>query len=89
MRESKRQYKICKEACKEKGCHLPLEHEFHQTLANTPEFIRVFFFLSGWKSCEEETLQKSRKKSTAQNNTVFTNIDKLNGKSTAQDDKDS
>ncbi len=50
----KKQYKICEEACKERGCYIPSYEEYHQTLANTPEFIRVSLFLGGWNSCQEE-----------------------------------
>jgi len=49
-----KQYEICEEACKESGCYCPSYEGFHQTVANTPEFVRVSFFLSGWKSCQEE-----------------------------------
>ena len=54
MRDGKKEYEICKEACKKVGCYLPKEHEFHGTIANTPMFIRVYFHLKGWLDYESE-----------------------------------
>ena len=44
-----KEYKICEEACKKEGCYLPPDCEFHCTVANTPMFIRAYFYLKGRK----------------------------------------
>jgi len=41
------EYKICKEACENEGCYLPPEHEFYQKIAQTPAFIRAYYYLKG------------------------------------------
>ena len=54
MREGNREYEICKEACEEEGCFLPDECEFHSTVANTPMFIRAYFYLRGKMQSDKE-----------------------------------
>jgi len=49
-----KEYKICKEACAKDGCYLPPENEFHTEVANTPQFIRAYFYLKGLKSRRKE-----------------------------------
>jgi hypothetical protein len=61
MRDGKKEYKIAQVAAAAIGCHLPEEHIFHSTIANTSAFIREYFFLKGWEECQKEYLQKSRK----------------------------
>ena len=54
MRDGNKEYKICKEACEKEGCYLPEEHEFHGIVANTPLFIRAYFYLKGEKDCDKQ-----------------------------------
>ena len=49
MRDGKKEFEICKDACGNAGCYIPKEHEFHGAVANTPMFIRAYFRLKGWK----------------------------------------
>ena len=41
------EFEICKKACKEAGCYLPEENVFYSTIANTPMYVRAYFFLKG------------------------------------------
>jgi len=54
MRDGKKEFEICKDACVNAGCYIPKEHEFHGTVANTPMFIRAYFHLKGWKDAVVE-----------------------------------
>lgn len=58
MRDGKKEYKICKEACREQRCYLPEEHEFHGVVANTPLFIRAYFYLKGKKDSHKNRSTK-------------------------------
>ena len=49
-----KEYEICKEACINDGCRLPLSQEFHQTRANTPHYLRAYYYLKGWVACQKE-----------------------------------
>lgn len=58
MRDGKKEYEVCKEACENTGCHCPEDFEFHSIVANTPAFIRAYFFQKGFeeykKECQDE-----------------------------------
>jgi len=55
MRDGEKEYAIASDAAKSKGCHLPEEHVFHSIVANTPAFIREYFFLKGWIDCKKDS----------------------------------
>ena len=50
MRDGNKEYVIMKQACIKAGCYIPKECEFHQTVANTPMFIRAYFQAKGEKN---------------------------------------
>jgi len=54
MRDGKKEYEICKEACINTGCHCPEDFKFHSEVANTPMFIRAYFFQKGFEACQKE-----------------------------------
>lgn len=56
MRDGKKEFEICKKACEDAGCYLPEEHEFHGTVANTPMFIRTYFYAKGWEESKGKSL---------------------------------
>ena len=57
MRDGKKEFKICKEACKNAGCHCPEEHIFHGAVANTLMFIRAYYYAKGWEESKDKTLK--------------------------------
>jgi len=52
-----KEYEICKTACENHGCYCPPSHEFHQNRANTPMYLRAYYFLKGWIECQKEDSQ--------------------------------
>jgi len=42
-----KEYELCKKGCEKEGCHCPEDYKFHSAVANTPMFIRVYFYLKG------------------------------------------
>ena len=42
-----KEYEICKEVCKKEGCYCPEDYKFHITVANTPQFIRAYYYAKG------------------------------------------
>ena len=54
MRDGEKEYAICKEACINKGCYCPEDYKFHTAIANTPAFIRAYFFDKGFEECKKE-----------------------------------
>ena len=55
------EYEICKEACVNHGCYLPPSHEFHRIKANTPMYIRAYYFLKGWMELQKEDSESVHK----------------------------
>jgi len=55
MKDSEKQYQLCKEACENMGCYCPKECEFHGGVANTLAWVRAYFFHAGFEACKEET----------------------------------
>ena len=53
-RDGKKEFQICKDACENAGCFCPEEHIFHSTVANTPQFIRSYFYQKGFEDCKKE-----------------------------------
>lgn len=47
MRDGLHEYCIMKQACLDAGCFIPEDHIFHSTVANTPAFIREYFYAKG------------------------------------------
>ncbi len=62
MRDGKKEYELCKEACKREGCFCPEDYDFHNIVANTPMFIRAYFYLKGKKSNKGEENENSTTK---------------------------
>lgn len=52
-----KEYEICKKACSEDGCYLPQDCEFHTAVANTPLFLRAYFFMKGEQIMADEVLK--------------------------------
>lgn len=63
MRDGEKEYEIAKDAASSIGCHVPEEHIFHSTVANTPAFIREYFFLKGWIDCKKNSSFLNKEKS--------------------------
>jgi hypothetical protein len=53
---TKEDYELCKEACKHDGpeCYCPPDHEFHLGVANTPAWLRRYFFAKGFQEAQKE-----------------------------------
>lgn len=51
-----KEYDICVKGCEIQGCYLPPSHEFHQVVANTPIFLRSYFYQKGREDLIEEVL---------------------------------
>ena len=49
-----KEYEICKQACENTGCYCPPSHEFHHNRANTPAYLRAYYFLKGWIEHQKE-----------------------------------
>jgi len=49
-----KEYEICKQACENTGCYCPPSHEFHYNRANTPAYLRAYYFLKGWIEHQKE-----------------------------------
>lgn len=58
-----KEYEICKTACENQGCYCPPSHEFHQTRAGTPMFLRAYYFLKGQKDSHKTSNKNQHVKS--------------------------
>ena len=61
MRDCKKEYEICKQACINAGCAIPEECTFHMRVANTLEYIRVYFHAKGFEDGVSENVQIANK----------------------------